>query len=274
MVSSRYLLIALLVFFLAAGPIGAWAAPQNSGVSGFSFRSQRPCRTRRDTDYADARRQWFRRVTGSAAGLPTQPGCYVQASPDAAWQPTTCGTAGRHPRTHRPQDLVGGRRRVQVRQRRSREFVEHDNRQHRRFLPRHQRVDQRGGRDGAQLSGERVSVRERSSRLLLSSAQQPDYSCSTGYTDGFTVPQCWEQFVSSNTGELYIQFWLIGYCSVSGGSNCGDSPPFTASNPPPSFSCPSTGIPSGSGWMQSGGNCYANSAMVSPPRPPPQASGP
>ncbi|MDA4115622.1 MAG: hypothetical protein OK442_03585, partial [Thaumarchaeota archaeon] len=91
------------------------------------------------------------------------------------------------------------------------------------------------------------------------------YSCNTGYTNGFTVPQCWEQFVSSNTGELYIQFWLIGYCGVSGGSNCGDSPPFTSSNPAPSFSCPSTGIPSGSSWMQSGGNCYANSAMVSPP---------
>jgi uncharacterized protein YjbI with pentapeptide repeats len=90
------------------------------------------------------------------------------------------------------------------------------------------------------------------------------FSCNTPWTGGVTTT-CWEQFVSSDSGELYIQYWVLGYCHDSGGSNCGDSSPFNATNPAPSFSCPSMSIPSGSGWMMSGGDCYANSAMTSPP---------
>ena len=86
------------------------------------------------------------------------------------------------------------------------------------------------------------------------------FTCNTPYTNGLSI-KCWEQFVYSNgSGELYIQYWLLNYCKISGGSNCGDTAPFTSSNPAPSFSCPSTAPPGG--WGTSGGSCYGDSSMV------------
>ncbi len=73
---------------------------------------------------------------------------------------------------------------------------------------------------------------------------------STTYTDNKAgYSNSWEQFIYTNSGAAFIQFWLLGYKSAYGG-------------------CPSTGPPGGSSWMPSGGHCYANSAAVGTPTTP------
>jgi hypothetical protein len=58
---------------------------------------------------------------------------------------------------------------------------------------------------------------------------------STPYTDNRTTTG-WEQFVYSNSGWLFIQFWLFGYQSAYG-------------------SCPAIGPPSGTPWFVDQGSC-------------------
>ncbi|HMK82504.1 MAG TPA: hypothetical protein VK503_02180, partial [Candidatus Bathyarchaeia archaeon] len=77
-----------------------------------------------------------------------------------------------------------------------------------------------------------------------------EFTCTTTYTGGKSS-LCWEQFVFFNypdngVGLLFIQYWLINYYSTYG-------------------SCPSTGPPGGSSWMESSGSCYANSPSTSTP---------
>ncbi len=80
------------------------------------------------------------------------------------------------------------------------------------------------------------------------------FTTSTTYT-GSKSTTGWEQFVfynspsvnvECNCGVVYIQYWLILYHSSYG-------------------TCPSTGPPGGSGWMQSGSDCYANSPLLGTP---------
>jgi hypothetical protein len=82
------------------------------------------------------------------------------------------------------------------------------------------------------------------------------FTTSTTYTGGKSATG-WEQFVYTNyvtcqgtlcsgcllSGCILIQYWLLGYGS----------------------SCPSTGPPGGSSWIESSGSCYANSPAYGVP---------
>jgi hypothetical protein len=260
MIASKRLLLPLLVFFLAAGPISAWGAPQSDPASNAFSASITP------NNHPDQNAS-----QGTAVDVPTQPGCYVEASPGAAWQPTACGTAPDAPNMP-PTGPSGGA---------SAQDVGNGN-------------DEVAASSGTKIGSSVGSFSAISGltsevggtgpafpgSVCLSGNGNPNcyslqlntntFSCNTTYTNSISTT-CWEQFVSSNTGQLYIQYWLIGYCTSSGGSNCNDSPPFTASNPAPSFSCPGTAPPGG--WGQSGGSCFGNGNSVSPPSTPATSLG-
>jgi len=200
----------------------------------------------------------------TTAALPTQPGCYVQASPDAAWQPTACGIAPAVPDIPATGSSSGG----------SAEDVGNGNDEVASSastiigstvgsFPAISGLTGESGAPGPAFPGSHCLSGDVSNCYSLQLNTQT-FSCNTSYTNSITTT-CWEQFVSSNTGQLYIQFWLLGYCTSSGGSSCNDSPPFSSTNPAPSFSCPGSAPPGGGGWTQSGGSCYGNSASVSPP---------
>lgn len=87
---------------------------------------------------------------------------------------------------------------------------------------------------------------------------QPFGSVSTYYTNSNSnYDGSWEQFVLENDpaghygssgATIFIQYWLFNYAAKNGGN------------------CPNTGPPSGSSWMVSQNDCYANSQAVTVPK--------
>jgi hypothetical protein len=277
-------LIPLLAFLLAALPVGASGATQTNAAASDPFSAsiapndhQTLGATQGLTSVSPLASSPMPTANGqnasqvTALDVPTQPGCYVEASPGAAWQPTACGTAPDAPNIPSTGPSGGA----------SAQNVGNGN-------------DEVAASPGTKIGSSVGSFSAISGltsevggtgpafpgSVCLSGNGNPNcyslqlntntFSCKTTYTNSISTT-CWEQFVSSNTGQLYIQYWLLGYCTSSGGSNCNDSPPFTAANPAPSFSCPSTAPPGG--WGQSGGSCYGNGNSVSPPSTPATSLG-
>ena len=202
---------------------------------------------------------------GAAVDPPTQPGCYVEASPGAAWQATACGTAPNVPSIPSTGASAGT----------SAQAVGNGNDDVANSastiigssvgsFPAISGLTSEVGGTGPAFPGSACLSGNGTPDCYSLQLNTNTFPCTTTFTNSIATT-CWEQFVSSNTGQLYIQFWLLGYCTSSGGSNCGDVPPFSGSNPAPSFSCPPTAPPGGGGWSQSGGSCFGNSASVSPP---------
>lgn len=75
------------------------------------------------------------------------------------------------------------------------------------------------------------------------------FTCNTAYTDNVQAT-CWQQFIYANPypgqnyGEIFIQYWLLGYHATYN-------------------RCPATSPPGGTAWMFDGlSSCYANSPNV------------
>lgn len=199
---------------------------------------------------------------GSAPSVPAQAGCYVEASPGAAWQPTNCGTAPSAPQMpatgsstgSSPSDVGNGNDEVAS----SASTIIGSSVGS--FGAISGLTSEVGG-PGPAFPGSHCASGDGTPNCYSLQVNTQTFTCNTAYTGSISTT-CWEQFVySESQGQLYIQYWLLGYCTSSGGTNCNNSPPFSSSNPAPSFSCPSTNPPGG-GWWQSGGSCYGNGNSV------------
>lgn len=267
MVAWRYS-APILMFLLVFVPVGVSGSPQTNTTSDShsvstppdssvalpaSHRSTAiPSTTNSPTQIANSRD-----ASQGLTDLPTQPGCYVEAYAGAAWQPTACGTAPDVPNIPSTGPTAGS----------SAQDVGNGNDEVASSastligstvgsFPAISGLTSEVGGTGPAFPGSVCLSGNGSPDCYSLQINTQTFSCSTTYTGGITTT-CWEQFVSSNTGQLYIQFWLLGYCSSSGGSNCGTKTP--------SFSCPSATPPGGTTWSKSGGSCYANGPSVSPP---------
>ncbi len=180
---------------------------------------------------------------GSTPNFPTQQGCYVQSSRGGKWQTTTCAKA-----PNAPQDVGNGNDESAS----SASTIIGSSVGS--FGPISGLTSEVGG-TGPAFPGSTCLSGNGVANCYSLQLNTETFSCNTTYTGGVNA-NCWEQFVSSNTGVLYIQYWLLNYCSSSGGTNCNTKTP--------SFSCPSTNPPGG-GWWQSGNSCYGNGNAVNPP---------
>ena len=168
-----------------------------------------------------------------------QVGCFMAIYPSAVWQATECVTAPLIPLRPSPATVGGA----------SSAVVGNGNDEV-AYSPSGKLIGSSIG--SFQISGlttETDSLYGTNNYGLQVNSQT--FTTSTTYTGGKSTTG-WEQFVwinwpyANSVGYGYIQYWLLGYHSAYG-------------------SCPNTGPPSGSPWMASSGDCYANSQGFATP---------
>ncbi len=245
MALQKYFFILALVLILFAGPVGTIGAFRTSAAT-------------------------------VPPSVPAQAGCWVEPTPGAPWQATTCGAPPQVPyipASGPSGSTVGNDKDYAATPAVSGTLIGSTAGSFPSVTP--STITEVGGQGLCTGCGPCYGG-DGSPNCYSLQLNSQVFTCNTPYTDGYTVTAtfsaktgywtqgCWQQFVYSNDNEgiaghggIFIEWWLLGYCDASappGYEGCsGNTPIF------PNGGCPTFG---GLSWMESGDSCYLNSMEV------------